>query len=75
MISLLRYLFLYLIKHHAMKMYGTVEVQFCACLILALELHGEFHFTLEKSLWYPLDWMLGGPRTDLDVMIKRIVCS
>lgn len=58
-----------------MKMNGTVEVQFCACLMLALELHGEFHFTPEKSLQYSLIWMLGGPRTGLNVVIKRIVYS
>jgi hypothetical protein len=54
-------------------MYGTAVIQFCAFLILALELSGKFHFTTRKSVC-GTHW-IEEPRTGLNVMKKRKVLA
>jgi hypothetical protein len=44
-----------------------------------MEVTGQFHapaaLPQEKSLWYPLDRRLGGPRAVLDAVVKRKIPS
>jgi hypothetical protein len=57
-------LYLCLVKHHAMKTYGGVEVYVHELLCSALDWRWVVHFT-HRPLYtrYPLERMLGGPQS------------
>jgi hypothetical protein len=57
-------LFLNLIKHHTMKIYGGMKAQHNALIALVLD-GGEWSASYCSSFtpWYPSDGRLGGPES------------